>query len=109
MPGHWRLQRISRIIARKHVVFPRARAKSQRFMISPGVLFGSYERFPARPKTDGGGPYRPFDIATRAIQLMCLGTEEDHIELPAFEYPHVPGPVVWCICGRSRGLPLSIG
>jgi hypothetical protein len=28
-------------------------------------------------KTDGGDPYRPFDIATRAIQLMFPGTKED--------------------------------
>ena len=75
----------------KRVRFPTATLESQQPAMSLNVALrratNDYER---DPETEADDPYRPFDIATCAIQLMFPGTEEDDIELPAFEYPHVP-------------------
>jgi hypothetical protein len=77
---------------RTNVIFQRTTAKSQRFMISLGVAPRAAHRDYDRDcKTDGGDPYCSFDIATRAIQLMFRsGANEEDIELPSFEYSHVP-------------------
>jgi hypothetical protein len=42
------------------------------------------------PRLGLDDPYRPFDIATRAIKLLYPGTTDDQIELPAFKNPGVP-------------------
>jgi hypothetical protein len=45
---------------------------------------------PCDPTTEADDPYRPFAVATRAIQLMVPSAEDDEIELPPFEHPQVP-------------------
>jgi hypothetical protein len=76
---------------RERIIFPRTRAKSQRFMISLGVaLRAARKDYERDHKTAGSDSYRLLDIATRAIQLLFPGTDEDDIDLPASEYPHVP-------------------
>ena len=93
MPGHWRLQRISRSIARNHVIFPRHEGEVSAFYDFSGRSSPAAMRdFQRDRKTDGGDPYRPFDIATRAIQLMFPGTKEDTSSCRRSSIRTCPGP-----------------